>query len=70
MRNVEEAKVCWRDCLGPWVGEGGGLGVHDTGPMGLELNLALPSILQMRKLRRRKGKGLAHDQRESQSHKT
>lgn len=81
MRKVEEAKVCWRDGLGPWVvcvcvwggenegGKGGGLGVHPTGFMDLELNLALPPILQMRKMRPTKGKGLAQDQRASQSHR-
>ena len=53
----------------PGLGEGGDLGVLCPGSVYLELSLGLPPILQMRKLRPRKGKGLAQDQRASQSHR-
>lgn len=58
MRNVEEAKVCWRDGSGPWAVGRGRLSVYHIGSMYLELSLVLPPILQMMKLRSRKGKGL------------
>ena len=35
MRNVEEAKVCWRDGSGPWARSEGVLGAYGIGSIGV-----------------------------------